>query len=218
MSIKKRIFKNSLATGFNKAVVILRQLLLVPFFIKYWGADLYGEWLTLTIIPTILAFADFGFGSAASSSMVLAYADKRNKDFADMAVTGFFAVTIMIAIVWVISFGLLQFLSYLKIFDSLLISNKQAYWVILFLMIARSIGFYQQFFEGYFRAAQKAHLSILLVSINTAINLFGSILIILLGGGVIHLAFLTFVFTLLFIPAYSIIAKKNYSFSSKSKW
>lgn len=61
MSIVKGIISNGLANVVQKIVRIADQLLLVPFFLTHWGAAMYGEWLTLTIIPSVLAFSDLGF-------------------------------------------------------------------------------------------------------------------------------------------------------------
>ena len=74
MTLKKRLLKNGLASVFQKGVRVLEQLFLVPFFITAWGAAYYGEWLTLTIIPSVIAFSDLGFGTASANSFVLSYA------------------------------------------------------------------------------------------------------------------------------------------------
>jgi len=71
---KKNIIKNGLSSFGQKGVRVLEQLFLIPFFITHWGTAYYGEWLTLTIIPSVLAFSDLGLGSAAPNSFVLKYA------------------------------------------------------------------------------------------------------------------------------------------------
>ena len=70
MSLKKRLVNNGLASILQKGVRVLEELFLVPFFISAWGAAYYGEWLTLTIIPSVIAFSDLGFGTAAANSFV----------------------------------------------------------------------------------------------------------------------------------------------------
>jgi len=87
MSIIKGIISNGLANVVQKLVRIADQLLLVPFFLTHWGAAMYGEWLTLTIIPSVLAFSDLGFGSAVSNSFVLAYAKVRLLDYLFLCLT-----------------------------------------------------------------------------------------------------------------------------------
>ena len=60
MGITKGIINNGLANITQKIIRILDQLLLVPFFLTTWGVEYYGEWLTLSIVPSILAFSDLG--------------------------------------------------------------------------------------------------------------------------------------------------------------
>lgn len=73
-NVTKGVLSNATAMLVQKIVRILDQLLLVPFFLTAWGAAYYGEWLTLSIIPSVLAFSDLGFGSAVCNSFVLSYA------------------------------------------------------------------------------------------------------------------------------------------------
>ena len=70
MSLKRNLLENSFASFFQKGVIVLDKLFLVPFFIQYWGVEYYGEWLTLTIVPSFLAFSQLGFGNAASNIVV----------------------------------------------------------------------------------------------------------------------------------------------------
>lgn len=96
MSIIKGIISNGLANVVQKIVRIADQLLLVPFFLTNWGAAVYGEWLTLTIIPSVLAFSDLGFGSAVCNSFVLAYAAGDKQKAADLRKSGFWIITLTI--------------------------------------------------------------------------------------------------------------------------
>lgn len=84
MSVVRGIFNNGIANIAQKIVRILDQLLLVPFFLTAWGAEYYGEWLTLSIVPSVLAFSDLGFGSAVSNGFVLAYAAGNKQQAANL--------------------------------------------------------------------------------------------------------------------------------------
>ncbi|MBC7914928.1 MAG: hypothetical protein H7Y07_12490 [Pyrinomonadaceae bacterium] len=66
----KKIFKASGAAAFGQGLNIVTQLLLVPIFIKFWGAQLYGEWLILSAAPSVIAMAgDLGFGVVTANEM-----------------------------------------------------------------------------------------------------------------------------------------------------
>ena len=83
-NIVKGIIGNGLAQITLKVIRVMEQLLLIPFFLAAWGAAYYGEWITLSIIPTVLTFTNFGFGSAVSNSFVLAYTGGNKQKAADI--------------------------------------------------------------------------------------------------------------------------------------
>ncbi|MEQ9437428.1 MAG: hypothetical protein RIG62_00215 [Cyclobacteriaceae bacterium] len=77
----QNIAKAFAAASFGQIVNILSQILLVTFFLKSWGTQLYGEWLILSAMPSIIAMAgDLGFGTVAANEMssCLARQDKVN--------------------------------------------------------------------------------------------------------------------------------------------
>ena len=76
-SVRRNILSNGLANILSKTVRVAEQLLLVPFFLSAWGAAYYGEWLTLTIIPSVLAFAELGVGTSSCNAFVLSYSAGR---------------------------------------------------------------------------------------------------------------------------------------------
>lgn len=206
MSVKKKLIQNGLASAVQKIVKISEQLLLVPFFITTWGAAYYGEWLTLTIIPTIIGFSDLGFGTAAANSFVLKYASDDKQGASNIAASGFLSITFIVIASIVLSVALIFGLSYYHMFDKSLIVKEQAILAISFLMVSRIICFYQQMFEAYFRAARKAALSINLQTIYSAVLLASSMAVLLSGGNIVLFALTTLVITMVFNLIYAIIA------------
>jgi O-antigen/teichoic acid export membrane protein len=71
MSVLSRIGAALAANAFGQAVTVASQLLLTPLYFRYWGVELYGEWLLLSSIPAYLMMADMGIGSAAANEMVM---------------------------------------------------------------------------------------------------------------------------------------------------
>lgn len=197
-SLKKNILKNGLATGFQKTVRVLEQLLLVPFFISAWGVDYYGEWLTLTIIPTMLAFSDFGFGSAAANSFVLSYLAGAKDKAADVFKTGFVVISASIIVGLVLSVIVLFVLDYNNVFSNLLINKQDAIWAVSILIFSRLFFFYNQLYGAYYVAARKAAISINLLSVYAFLNMVGGALILVLDYGVITFAISQLIITIFF--------------------
>ena len=71
MSTKRRITQGIGANGLGQIVTLLTQVASVPILIHAWGVELYGEWITLSAIPTYLVLSDVGFTSIAGNSLAL---------------------------------------------------------------------------------------------------------------------------------------------------
>lgn len=68
---KHRLVANVFANGFGQGVAILSQLVIVPVAIRWWGVTQYGEWLTLSAVPAVLNWAEFGLASATCNRVCL---------------------------------------------------------------------------------------------------------------------------------------------------
>jgi O-antigen/teichoic acid export membrane protein len=185
MSIKRNILKNGFASTLTKGVRMLEQLFLVPFFITAWGAAYYGEWLTLTIIPSVFAFSDLGFGSAAANSFVLAYASNEKQKAANINKAAIRIISIILFISMLISIVVLLMLNHYQVFEKSLIDKQDAIMAVSILILARFLNFYTQLMDSYYRSARRASLSINLKTIKSLLNLGGGMLILLLGYGVV---------------------------------
>ncbi|MDR3651554.1 MAG: hypothetical protein P4L34_01130 [Paludibacter sp.] len=208
MSVRKKLIQNGLASAVQKIIKIAEQLLLVPFFITTWGAAYYGEWLTLTIIPTIIGFSDLGFGTAAANSFVLKYASDDKQGAANIAKSGFLSIIFIVVSSILVSILLIFILSYYHIFDKSLIVKQQAILAVSFLMASRIIFFFQQLYEAHFRAARRASLGMILLSVYSSAVLIFSLIVLLLGGGVVQFALTNLIITVLFILSYGFVAHR----------
>lgn len=208
MSIVKGIISNGLANVVQKIVRIADQLLLVPFFLTNWGAAVYGEWLTLTIIPSVLAFSDLGFGSAVCNSFVLAYAAGDKQKAADLRKSGFWIITLTIILGFLLTVISMFVCIKMQLFDKSHINAQDAMLAVVYMMVARLISFYTQLVEGFYRGARKAALGSLFGSGNYLINIFVGLIVLLMGYGVVAFAFSQLVIAILYTIGYSIYGCK----------
>ena len=207
MSLKKNLLKNGIGTVIGKSIRIIDQLVLVPFFITSWGAEYYGEWLTLTIIPSMMALSDIGFGTSAANKFLLEYASGNKQAAANTSYNGLLIITIVVVLASLLSIVIVQGLNYFNVFEKSLIAKNDAMWTLLFLMIARILNFYNQFYESYFRAARKASLSINLQNVYSVANVLGGIGVLSLGGDVFLYALVNLLVSLVFNPLYNLKAR-----------
>lgn len=208
MSVKSNLLKNGIASLINKGIKIAEQLLLVPFFISAWGAAFYGEWLTLTIIPSIIGFSDLGFGTASSNSFILKYSSDEKQEAANISKSGFFSIHVIVVSTLLISLLLIQILNFTQVFENLIIPKNDAILALYLLMVSRVIGFYQPLNEAYFRAARKASYAMNLNGLNSGLSLIAGLLVLIFDGGVVVFAFSNMVVAIFFSVFYKMMADK----------
>jgi O-antigen/teichoic acid export membrane protein len=74
-----RAIAERLSLGVGSAVVFqavnaVQAIVLVPLFLRAWGAEGYGQWLALTALISYLAFADLGGQNYIANLLAVAYA------------------------------------------------------------------------------------------------------------------------------------------------
>lgn len=57
------------ANLFGQIITIIIQIVSVPLFLHFWGAEFYGEWLVLTALPTYIIVSGTGIGFVAGNTM-----------------------------------------------------------------------------------------------------------------------------------------------------
>lgn len=206
--LAKGIIGNGLAQITLKVIRVLEQLLLIPFFLSAWGAAYYGEWITLSIIPTVLAFSNFGFGTAAGNSFVLAYTSGDKQKAADINKSGILVVGGSIVIGGIITAAILWGGSYFHFFENSLIPIHEAILAIGLLMTGRLISFYHLLIEGYYRGARKSVLSGFLYAGWSAIRLIVGFGVLYGEGGIVEYAFFQFLITILFTIVYFVVGRR----------
>lgn len=68
--------KNLMAALYSTGANIGGQLLLVPVYLHFWGAERYGWWLVLYAVPACFTFLDAGIGNSLGNALTIAYQRK----------------------------------------------------------------------------------------------------------------------------------------------
>lgn len=214
MGVVKGIISNGLANIVQKLVRIADQLLLVPFFLTHWGGETYGEWLTLTIIPSVLAFSDLGIGSSVSNSFVLAYASGDKQKSANINKSGFLITSISVFLGVLLTAFVITICVKFDLFDKSHIQASDAMFAVIFMMAAKLLTFFNQIVEGYFRAVRKAAMGSLMASGANILNVIVGLIVLQLGCNVASFAFSQLVVSLCFTIFYTIIGRRLVCFDN----
>jgi len=60
MSIAARLISGTTASWMRMGVIMVSQLVLVPLYLNYWTVDMYGIWLAITALVTVMTLIDLG--------------------------------------------------------------------------------------------------------------------------------------------------------------
>lgn len=208
-NVTKGVLSNATAMLVQKIVRILDQLLLVPFFLTAWGAAYYGEWLTLSIIPSVLAFSDLGFGSAVCNGFVLSYAGGDKQTAANLNKSGWLIISGCILLGAILTVALMFLGDSLNLFNKSLIPAQEAMIAVTLMITARLLSFYTQLVEGYFRSARKAALGSFLGSGQQIANILIGISILWAGYGIVGYAASQLGVSIVFNLVYYTIGRKQ---------
>lgn len=74
MSVNKNIIQNIGSNSFGVVVTLFNQVLMIPFFLSYWGVDRYSDWIVLTSISSFFTMTDVGINSVTANQFTIEYA------------------------------------------------------------------------------------------------------------------------------------------------
>lgn len=72
--VLKRVGMGVGSSALAQAIAAVQAFLLVPFFLRAWGADGYGHWITLTALVSYLALLDLGGQNYIANLLAIAFA------------------------------------------------------------------------------------------------------------------------------------------------
>ncbi|MFN3590207.1 MAG: lipopolysaccharide biosynthesis protein [Spirosomataceae bacterium] len=207
MSIKKNILKNGVANSIQKVIRLCEQILLIPFFLEAWGAEYYGEWLTLTIIPSMIFLADLGFGTAFANRFVLEYSSGSIQKSANTWKTGLMLMNGVVVGGIILSISVIIMIYVGGGFESSYINSSDASISLILIMITRFIGFYIQIYEGLFRAVRKSSASVNWQNAYSITNILVGVIILKNGMGINYISFSGLMIMILFLLVYLMQAR-----------
>lgn len=187
-NLKNKLLRNFGANAFGQFVTIVIQLINVPFFLQYWGVELYGEWLVLSAIPTYLNLSDIGFASVAANDMTMRVAkgDKQGALEVYQSIWIFVCtLSIIVGCALVLAFSLFSFS---ELFSISHISSYQTQQILVLLVLYVLIGLQINILLAGFRAVGLYASGTLM---NNTVRLFeclATIIALILGSGVLDIA------------------------------
>ncbi|WP_080056013.1 lipopolysaccharide biosynthesis protein [Spirosoma aerolatum] len=207
MSVKGSILKNIGAGTWSKLSNVLFRLVQVPLLISALGVEDYGRWLVLASLPAWIRLANFGFGNVAANEMSMLLAanevDNARKVYSTtltlttiIGIVGGILATILVPMIpWE---GFIGQKSQSEI-------SKAVYW----LAISVFVSFLIDVSYSRFRAARKAHLSVLIGSFMPWVELLLMVIVLRYTTRFDYLGLAVLGSTVLFLGLYQFLSRKS---------
>lgn len=154
------IRKNMTANIFGVGVQLLNQIVLVPFYILFWGNELYSDWIVISALTTIFAMSDVGLNNVIQNRFSIKLSEGDYKECNSLLTDNFLlvAITLLLTLLGCILF--VCFGDITKVMNLHLLSREQANFVFIVLLIKVFIGMISGIENAIYRATHNASISI----------------------------------------------------------
>ncbi|MFD2256108.1 lipopolysaccharide biosynthesis protein [Luteolibacter algae] len=160
----------------------------MPFFLKFWGSNLYGEWLVLTGLPTMLALLDAGVTQASTNrGTIEAASGNKYKVKAILQTSLAFSTIVGALIVALVGFSVF-IINWSEVLNLEEITRSQASKVIVCMAVYLAIQLQGGVTDACFKFIDKAPLGVFLLANRRVFDLIVVAVVLSLGGNPIFLA------------------------------
>lgn len=174
------IRKNLLANGFGIGVQLLNQIVLVPFYILFWGNELYSDWIVISALTTIFAMSDVGLNNVIQNRFSIKLTEGNRKECDSLLTNNFLlvAASLLITLLGCITFVGIWDIT--EVMNLHLLNRAQANFVFLILVVKVFVGMFSGIENAIYRATHNASISVYMDQIGNlvvALLILGCILL-----------------------------------------
>ncbi|MFL6593372.1 MAG: lipopolysaccharide biosynthesis protein [Luteimonas sp.] len=187
-SISRRLGSNVLGYGYYQVVTLVVQLVLVPFYLKFWGTALYADWLVLSGIPTMLLLLDFGVGQATANKATMLAASGDYVGVRRSLQTAFAFALCTCAMIFVLVNVFAGLVDLGRLFHLSRITSHDAKTLVILLATNLCVGLFAETSGAWFRAIDRAASGAFLLANRRLIDVGISITVLTFGGTPVVLA------------------------------
>lgn len=150
------IRKNILANLFGVGVQLMNQIILVPFYILYWGNDLYSDWIVISALTTIFSMSDVGLNNVIQNRFAVQFNEGNYHECRSLLTDNYvlIIITMTLTLLGVVGFALLGDLPQAMNLHSL--SHFEASWIFVLLVAKVFVGMLSCVQDAVYRATHNA--------------------------------------------------------------
>lgn len=208
---KSSLLKSLSANVISKIFNICSQLVIIPFFLKYWGKEYYGEWLLLSIVPNYLTLSDFGLNVTSVTELCKLVIEHKYDEARTVfkSVNGFFLLLgILVISLYVCFINIIDLNLFLKLRK---ISNFDASISTFFLLTTVFISIAWGLLVGVFRAEGRFDKQLNFTTLASVLDVLIIIFTLFNGFGVVFLTGFQMISRLILYLLLVLIISRKYS-------
>lgn len=154
------IRKNMTANLFGVGVQLLNQIVLVPFYILFWGNELYSDWIVISALTTIFAMSDVGLNNVIQNRFSIKLSEGEHKECNSLLTDNFLLVAITLLLTLLGCLVFVGFWDITKVMNLHLLTRTQANFVFIVLLVKVFIGMFSGIENAIYRATHNASISV----------------------------------------------------------
>lgn len=182
------IRKNLLANFFGIGVQLMNQIVLVPFYILFWGNELYSDWIVLSALTTIFSMSDVGLNNVIQNRFAICHSEGKKKECDSLLTNNFVLVFGSLVLFVFLSFVFCFIWDISKVMDIHQLTRWQASLVFIILIVRVFLGMMSGVASAIYKGTHNAsraiiidNLCLLAVAIISLICMMLSVSIVLMS-------------------------------------
>ncbi len=212
------IRKNITANMFGVGVQLLNQIILVPFYILFWGNELYSDWIVISALTTIFAMSDVGLNNVIQNRFSIKLSEGNYKECNSLLTNNYILVAITLLLTLL---GCALFVSVWDITEVMslhLLTRAQAGFVFIMLIVKVFIGMCSGIENAIYRATHNASISVYMDQIGNLAVAITTLICIIIKVPVTILSVLICIPQLILCFIKHVHSKRYYKYSLSSKY
>ena len=145
-----------IANLFGVGVNLLNQIVLVPFYILYWGNDLYCDWIVLSALTAFFSMSDIGLNTVIQNRFSIKLAENNTKECNALLADNFVIITIIFGIVLGGAFCYVNLFDLSKQMNINVLSRQETNFIFLMLLVHVFMKMYSGVENAIYRATHHA--------------------------------------------------------------
>ena len=164
------------------------QLLLVPFFLKYWGTERYANWLVLTGIPTMLTLLDLGVAQALANRATMQAGAGKRDDATSSLQTALAFTLCLCAVVLLLACTVGLWIDWTSLLRLATITTGDASLIVVLMAGYLCAGLMGGPLDAWFRTIDRTPAGAFMLANRRMLDVVISVIVLASGGGAVTLA------------------------------